>query len=149
RRDFAETREGEHLLLIAALLEACEFCDQPANAERIAEILARPEYLNTPVAALLPGVTGRFHFGHELTRDLPDFAVFSRHGANEPTTARADWLLDLVRATGACNEPSALNQVLARRVYRADIFDSAVQLRASKPNDKIDEKRNESSLQVA
>lgn len=149
RRDFAEKRASEHLLLLAALLDACEFCDNPANSERVAETLARPEYVDAPAATLLAGLTGRFHCGHGITRDLPDFVVFSRRGGNEPSAARAAWLLELVRATTACNEPSALNHVLGRRVYRADIFESALQLRASQRNEKTDEKSSEPNLQAA
>src|SRR5262249_26411819 len=52
RREFAEKRGAEHLALIAALLEACEFCDVPENQDQIAATLSRPEYVNAPAAAL-------------------------------------------------------------------------------------------------
>ena len=35
RRSFAEAAEREHFALIAALLEACEFCQRPENRERL------------------------------------------------------------------------------------------------------------------
>jgi ABC-type nitrate/sulfonate/bicarbonate transport system substrate-binding protein len=48
RKDFAEKRADEHERLIAALLEACRYCDQPENRNQICELLALPCYVNAP-----------------------------------------------------------------------------------------------------
>jgi hypothetical protein len=64
RRDFSEEREAEHLALVAALIEACEFCDRPENRERVMETLAQPEYLDAPIRALRMSMNGTFDFGH-------------------------------------------------------------------------------------
>ncbi len=42
-REFAEKRAEEHLALVAALLEACEFCAAPENREQVVAVLALPE----------------------------------------------------------------------------------------------------------
>ena len=64
--------------LIKALLEACQWLDQPANRAEAARLLASPRYLNTPAEVI------------SRTLDLPDFHVFHRnhanlHGAAMPT----------------------------------------------------------------
>ncbi len=61
-RDFAECRAAEHLALIAALIEACEFCDRPENRERIIETLAQPGYVDAPIHALRMSMKGTFNF---------------------------------------------------------------------------------------
>jgi ABC-type nitrate/sulfonate/bicarbonate transport system substrate-binding protein len=126
RRDFAANRDGEHLALVAALLEACKFCGQPENAAEIATTLARPEFVGVPAEILRRSLAGECDFGTDETRTVRDFFVFHRNDANEPSGEKAAWALQLVRASGLCAEPSDLNFALGRQVFRADLFDSAV-----------------------
>jgi two-component system, oxyanion-binding sensor len=131
RRDFAEKHDAEHVALAAALLEACEFCDTPDNREQIIATLARPAYVNVPAAALRRGFGAEFDFGHGEVRHVPNFCVFHRHSANEPSGDKAAWILQRLRASGLCADVSALNTELGRHIFRADIFDQAVQLRGA------------------
>jgi ABC-type nitrate/sulfonate/bicarbonate transport system substrate-binding protein len=131
RREFAEKRAEQHLALVAALLEACQFCDAPENHDTVAAMLARPQYVNASPAALHRGLSGQFDFGEGRVRTVPDFSIFYRNDANEPSSEKAAWVLQLIRASGQCPEPSALNAALGRRVFRPDIFENAVRLRGS------------------
>ncbi|MDE3068287.1 MAG: ABC transporter substrate-binding protein [Verrucomicrobiota bacterium] len=131
RHDFAERRAGEHVALIAALLEACEYCDAPENHSEIISTLARPEYVGVSGMALRHGVSGAMDFGHGVARHANDFCLFHRDDANEPSSTKAAWTFELMRASDLCPEPSALNFELGRRVFRMDIFDAAIQLRAA------------------
>jgi ABC-type nitrate/sulfonate/bicarbonate transport system substrate-binding protein len=131
RREFAEEREEEHLALIAALLEACEFCDAPDNCERVMATLTRSSYVNVPVEALRPGLTGNFDFGHGDVHVVPDFTVFHRHAANEPSGDKIAWILQLVRISALCPATAALDFDFGRRIFRADLFDQAVRFRSS------------------
>jgi ABC-type nitrate/sulfonate/bicarbonate transport system substrate-binding protein len=125
RREFAEKRDEEHLALMAALLEAGEFCDAPENRERLIVTLARPQYVGASVSALQSGIRGRFDCGHDMVRAVMDFNIFSRYGANEPSGEKVAWVLHHMRDSGLCPDASALNFDLGRRVFRADIFDKA------------------------
>jgi len=133
RNEFAEKREEEHLALVAALLEACEFCDAPENREQIIETLARPEYVNASADALRCGLEGRFDFGHDCSRPVPDFMVFHRGGANEPSGEKTAWVLQHLRDSGLCKDASTLTFALGRQVFRPDIFEKASRLRTSNP----------------
>jgi ABC-type nitrate/sulfonate/bicarbonate transport system substrate-binding protein len=128
RREFAVKRRTEHVALVAALLEACEFCAAPENRERIGTILARPEFVGVPAGILRRGMSGKFDFDRESAQALPEFCVFHGNGVNEPAGDKAAWVLELIRASGLCPTPSVLDFNLARRVFRADIFDQAVRL---------------------
>src|SRR3569832_912523 len=70
RRDFAENRSQEHLGLLAAVLEACEFCDAPENRERLVATLARPGNVGVPRSILEAGLCGTLDFGHGRVRSV-------------------------------------------------------------------------------
>jgi nitrate/nitrite transport system substrate-binding protein len=61
--------------LIKALLEACQWLDEPANRAEAARVLSSPRYLNTPAEVI------------SRTLDLPDFHLFHRNHANFPGAA--------------------------------------------------------------
>ena len=69
--------------LVAALLEACKFCDAPENRNEIVALLARREYVGTPAATLRPAFDGKLDFAHGQNRSVTDFTVFHRDHANE------------------------------------------------------------------
>lgn len=126
RRDFAGQREREHLALIAALAEACRFCDAPENRERILESLAEPQYLNAPIQALRMSMKGTFDFGHGRVEKAPDFHIFARDGANEPSTEKAAWVMSSVEKIGVA-DPETLAALDPSAMFRSDIFHQATQ----------------------
>jgi ABC-type nitrate/sulfonate/bicarbonate transport system substrate-binding protein len=131
RADFAAQRSAEHVALVAALIEACEFCDAPENHEQIIEVLARPQYVGVAADSLRHGIDGAMDFGHAAEHAVRDFCIFHRDHANEPSGDKAAWVLDLIRASGLCAQPAALNFAFAKKIFRADIFEAASRLRLS------------------
>ncbi len=131
RRSWAESRGEEHVRLIAALLEACSFCDAPQNQAQILELLSRREYVNAPIAVLRPGLVGRLGAidAGEQVRD--DFTVFARDDTNEPSEKKASWILQGMRASGLSGNSAAQDIALAKRVFRMEIFEQARRLRNS------------------
>jgi ABC-type nitrate/sulfonate/bicarbonate transport system substrate-binding protein len=127
-RDFSEAREGEHLALITALTEACEFCDQPVNRGRVIETLARPHYINAPVQALRMSMCSTFDFGKGRVEEMPEFNIFARNNANEPSVDKAAWVLGSMRESGVIPDPALVTPDTAAGVFRADIFHQANQL---------------------
>ena len=125
RRDFAEERADEHERLIAALLEACAFCDQPENRELISETLAWARYVNAPADCLKPGLLGPFHLGHTKIKSLLDLNIFHRHHANEPSDDKAAWIVSHLVRAGLLKDPGHVRIPAARDVFRLDIFDRA------------------------
>jgi ABC-type nitrate/sulfonate/bicarbonate transport system substrate-binding protein len=134
RREFAESHAEEHVLLVGALLEACRFCSEPENHERIIATLSRPEFVGVDPGILRPGISGQFNFGRNDVRSVPDFSIFYGNGANEPSGEKAAWALELIRGSGLCPDPSKLNFAFARSVFRADIFEQAARLNSETQN---------------
>jgi ABC-type nitrate/sulfonate/bicarbonate transport system substrate-binding protein len=123
RKDFAEQHADEHERLIAALLEACRYCDQPEHRGRICEVLAQPQFVNAPVECLRPGLLGPFGREDAKLHAQHGLNIFHRDGANEPTATKAAWLTgrlyDFLRWE---RRPAGVSNV-----FRPDIFRRAQQ----------------------
>ncbi len=133
RSYFAERFHDEHLALIAALLESCAWCDDPAHHEELASILARPQYVNAPAEALRMCMRGQFDYGNGRVEECPGANIFSRESANPPTEEKARWVLEnFVRCklvTGMdCFPPD-----VTARCFRADIHNEARALLSPHP----------------
>ena len=128
RRDFAERSEREHLALIAALIEACAFCQQPENRERLMEALAQPEFVGVPIQALRMGMAGTFDYGHGRIEKHPAFHLFSGEGVNAPTPDKADWVIRNLLASGLVKDPQLVAAERGSEWFRTDIFATASNL---------------------
>ena len=134
-RAFAERAEDEHICLIAALIEACAFCERPQNRERLIETLAQSKYVDAPIQALRMGMGGSFDYGHGRIEKHPRFHIFSSDNANEPGADKAAWVIDHLLESGVIADPAIIPRERAADWFRADIFKQAAQLttKANKP----------------
>jgi nitrate/nitrite transport system ATP-binding protein len=120
RRRFAEERAEEHSRLIAALLEACQFCAKSENLDRIIETLGEPQFVNAPAAALRLGCRNVYGTAVESTVDS---------SPHEPSTAKALWLLNQMLESGLLPRTIGIDNKFAAEVFRADIFQAACALK--------------------
>jgi len=118
RKEFAETQAEQHQRLIAALLEACEFCDQPENQRSIRELLALRDYVNAPLECLEAGLMKSPCGPRSSVQALHGAAIFHRCRANDPTAEKAAWvtgrLYELLRWEA---RPAALRNVFRRNAF--------------------------------
>lgn len=108
---FAERQPQLLTRLLSALLRAARYCDEPRNAEEIAAILGRAEYLDVDPALIresLPAFSCR------------DRSVFAAHAANTPFHAHALWFLSQMTRWGYVSRGT--DPALAELVYRADLL---------------------------
>jgi len=133
RKNFAEQHPEEHVRLIAAIYEACIWCDAPDNREQLARVLSRRVYVNVPFETLRDSLTDSLDFGEGIAESLSDFHVFHRYDANAPTVMKAAWVTNhLLRLGQSGLAPTAAPASLAR-VFRDDIFQAALGLVESLP----------------
>ncbi len=125
RADFADRRADEHRALVAAVADACAWCDEPANREPLARLLARREFLNQDAAVIAPALLGRFDCGHGRIEAVPDFHVFHRGGANVPAVERGAVLQSELARAGLLAGPRALDPRLPAQLFRPDLFAQA------------------------
>jgi ABC-type nitrate/sulfonate/bicarbonate transport system substrate-binding protein len=126
QRDFAEDHADEHVALAAALLEACEFCAAPENGARIAETLARREYVNIDARFLHPTFGGgELASGQAVKLG----SVFYGDGVNEPSEEKAEWIIEQLQATGMAAEFTSELPAVGARGFRKAIYEQALRLR--------------------
>ncbi len=128
KSSFAEERAGEHLRLVAALHEACAWCQAPQHRELLSRTLARPEYLNVDAGSLMPALSGNFDMGAGRMEHLPDFIKFHGDGVNAPSPVHAAWILRHLRQM----HPAAFLQMpvdaMTDNIFDRDSFLSAIRL---------------------
>ena len=125
RADFAETRADEHRSLIAALREACDFCQGPENRERVAQTLSGAKYLNTNAEAIRRSLSGPFEFGKARAEPLPGLHVFAGADVNEPGPDKAGWVRDSLVQSGVLPKSHGLDQQRLASMFRLDLFNAA------------------------
>lgn len=109
--------------LTAALLEACEFCQDKSHRETVTEILTENTKLSVESDAILNSLNGIFETGlGEKPRKLPDFHIFHGPGINSPDTRASSWLLEGVRQVGLLSRNQSFPQ---DSVFRMDLFEEA------------------------
>jgi ABC-type nitrate/sulfonate/bicarbonate transport system substrate-binding protein len=128
REEFASARADEHVRLVAALLEACVYCDQPGNRERLVEILAQPQYVSAAPAALRASFCGPLDLGQGRSASSSNFHIFSRLNANQPTLERAASVLQHLREARALTEDARVTPDDLPAYFRNDIYHQAIQL---------------------
>lgn len=126
REDFAQNRHDEHLLLITALVEACQLCDTPDFRPELVKLLARREYLNQPRRVIAAGLVGPFKRGFDRFDDTADFISFSRGDLNKPTLERARWLIEGFRDNALFPPEVGSTTQLVREIFRPDLFSQAM-----------------------
>jgi ABC-type nitrate/sulfonate/bicarbonate transport system substrate-binding protein len=128
RQSFAAGRAEEHERMIAALLEACAFCDLPENRQMLGEMLAHPQYVNAPSDCIRAGLLEAVRSRDLKTDGLQGLTIFHRHHANEPSDDKARWVMerlyellqqDLFKAKNLGRTP------VLKNVFRKDIFERA------------------------
>jgi ABC-type nitrate/sulfonate/bicarbonate transport system substrate-binding protein len=122
---FATERAEEHERLLAALLEACVFCDRPRNRLLLSELLVQPRYVNAPAESLKAGLLPQ---GERAAGGLPELAIFHRHNANEPSEEKAAWIIDQLYqllSQSPFRRPTYGRAPVLKNVFRRDIYERA------------------------
>jgi two-component system, oxyanion-binding sensor len=131
RQSFALGRAEEHEAMIAALLEACAFCDAPENRAMLSEMLAHPQYLNAPAECIEAGLPGPFNSGDLPVRGLSGLSIFHRYNANEPSDDKARWIMERLYELLLRDiyKPKNGRAPVLKNIFRKDIFERAKALK--------------------
>lgn len=131
---FAIQRANEHHALVAALHEACIWCDERENREPLARLLSGSRYINQSTHVISPSLLGQFDCGHGRIENVPDFHVFHRGEANVPTEAKAQILQRELIDSGLLKSTQVPDE-LSKRLFRDDLFNHAV--RSNLPHELV------------
>ncbi|WP_230482306.1 CmpA/NrtA family ABC transporter substrate-binding protein [Sphingomonas sp. Leaf21] len=126
RADRADDRRDGLLRLVRALHAAAAHFVDPETVRESATILSRPDYLDSPVDAVLRAITDRIRVtpGGEPVH-YPDFMFQYREAANFPWRSQAAWLYaQMIRWEGMAFSPR--DAEIAQGVFRPDLYRAAL-----------------------
>jgi nitrate/nitrite transport system ATP-binding protein len=126
REDWATAYPQTHLALVKALLEACDYCDDPRNREDVVALLGRSEYVGADPADIRPGLVDAYATGLGEPQDLPRFNQFSFDKTNCPDRTEALWMMTQMARWGIIPFPRNWIEVLDR-VRKMEVFSAAAQ----------------------
>lgn len=118
---FLRERREESGALVAALLDSCRLCQDPAFRNDMVSILAMKEYTGASEEVLKNSLGGLFNTGAGST-SAASFHVFHGESVNCPTVEKASWVLAGLRAIGSLPDVTCGS---LSRIYREDLFHSA------------------------
>jgi bicarbonate transport system ATP-binding protein len=109
RADWAAAYPNTHIALTKALLDACQYCADPANAEEIRQILARREYLGTPIEYIqLAPEANLIESEHQPIAHH----IFAGEGVNRPSRTEHLWQMTQMARWGDVPFPRNWVEVL-------------------------------------
>jgi ABC-type nitrate/sulfonate/bicarbonate transport system substrate-binding protein len=117
-RDFAEAEPAILQGMLRALLAAGRFCDDAANGDAIAALLAAPRYLAVDAAAIRTSLPGAVDSGGS------DTSVFFANAANFPWRSHGIWFLQEMARWGYVAD-SVAAQPVVDAIWRPDLYASA------------------------
>lgn len=125
RKDWADQNPKAAKALLKAVLEAQQWCDDPANTEEMAEIIGGRQYLNVPSEDILGRLQGKVDFGDGRTLDDRDLAMkFWRDNASYPYQSHDLWFLTEDIRWGYLPASTDTKKVIAE-VNREDLWKEA------------------------
>jgi len=122
--DFASERNAVHLRLLAALIRASRFCDEPANRNALAAMLAKPCYLDVPADYLKNALVGPLNTGRGI-KQLDTFITYDAAKIGAPTQASGQMVLDLVKSFARTTKVPPLPGNVIEKTFREDIYNQA------------------------
>ena len=116
-------RKDESIALVAALLDACRLCQDPAFRNDMISILALKDYTGAAEDVLRNSLGSQFNTGAGVT-SASVFHVFHGDSVNRPTVEKASWVLAGLRNVGILPDVTCGS---LSRIYREDLFRTATQ----------------------
>lgn len=119
---WAQSRPNTLRAVVAAIIEAARWMDEPANRPEAARVMAQHGYVDAPVEVIAACMTGTPLFDPDQPAEThPDYIVYHRHAANFPWRSHAEWTLGQMQRWGQI--PCGVDHhALADSVYRPDIY---------------------------
>jgi nitrate/nitrite transport system substrate-binding protein len=137
---FAANRRDELKKVTKAVLEACQWCDEPKNVPEMAKIFSGPAYLNVPVDAIADRLAGQYNLGGGLgnkTFGEDRMRFFHSGKVNYPRTGHAVWFLAQYERFGLAKQPLDY-AALPGRVLMQDLYrEVAAELKIAVPDDDM------------
>ncbi|YAF94003.1 MAG: nitrate ABC transporter ATP-binding protein [Nodularia sp. CChRGM 3473] len=125
REEWAERYPNTHIALTKALLEACEYCSRPENAEEVRTIVAGRDYVSTDLDYIQ--LEDPNNLTCDLDHPLQDYAhhqFFAQSAINRPSRTEQIWIMSQLARWGDTPFPRNWVEVV-ERVCHVRVFSTA------------------------
>jgi nitrate/nitrite transport system substrate-binding protein len=119
--EFAEKNPKTVKAILRAMLESSQYIDKMENRAHVAEVVSRPQYINTQKEAILGRMLGDYDYGDGRKEKDPYYMTFFVRNTNFPLKSHGVWWLSQFRRWGMVKEPPDY-KTLVNKVHRPDIF---------------------------
>jgi ABC-type nitrate/sulfonate/bicarbonate transport system substrate-binding protein len=126
---FANERPEEHTRLIAALSEACEFCEDEANFPEVARRITLRNRVDIPPQVVLASLSGRHLRVGRAARDGQRVQYFHRQETNRPDARKVNWIMQQCTQWGLLAGLDRKKLARPQDILREDIYEEAMRLR--------------------
>jgi nitrate/nitrite transport system substrate-binding protein len=119
--EFAEENPRTVQAVMRAVVEASQYIDKLENRAHVAEVVSRPQYINTDKDAILGRLLGKYDYGDGRTEDDPKYMTFFDRDTNFPWKSHGTWWLSQFRRWGMVGADVDYAG-LVDRVVRPDLY---------------------------
>ncbi|MBD1874640.1 ABC transporter substrate-binding protein [Nodosilinea sp. FACHB-131] len=134
--DFINENPKTYRSLVKAMIEACRYCDDPANRTEVAEIIAERSFTGAKPKFTEPALVGNYNYGgfdgKDRTVQMPDSTIFFDlpeslpHPAGDHSTfmwqSQSIWLMTQATRWGQIEEFPADAEAKAKQAWRTDLY---------------------------
>src|SRR5437870_1494551 len=119
--EFADKNPKTVKAILRAMFESSQYIDKMENRAHVAEVVARPQYINTQKEAILGRMLGEYDYGDGRKEKDPYYMTFFVRNTNFPLKSHGIWWLSQFRRWGMVKEAPGY-KTLVNKVHRPDIF---------------------------
>jgi nitrate/nitrite transport system substrate-binding protein len=119
--EFAEKNPKTVKALLRALTESSQYIDEMENRPHVAEVVARPQYINVAPEIILGRLQGDYVYGDGRSAHDPLYMTFYDRQTNFPWKSHGLWWLSQFRRWGMIGEGVDYASV-AGAVNRPDLY---------------------------
>lgn len=119
--EFAERNPRTVKAVMRAVVEASQYIDQLENRPHVAEVVSRPQYINTEKEAILGRLLGKYEYGDGRSEQDPLYMTFFDRQTNFPWKSHGLWWLSQFRRWGMVG-PEVDYRSIVEQVHRPDLF---------------------------
>lgn len=136
QESFIEQYPNTYRSLVKAMIEACQFCSDPANAQEVAQIISPRSFTGVNPKLTEPALLGNYNYGgfdgKQRIMNSPETTMFFNLPSglstvpNDHSTflwqSQALWIMTQAARWGQISEIPADAEAIARKAWRTDLY---------------------------
>lgn len=127
KESFDHDRREQHIALVASLIEAAIYCENPANRKTVARLASDRKRVNCSESFVYECLSPRFNYGMGRIEERPRFMSFHTGSNRSDGDAALEWIFHGLAGNGQeihCSDRSSLIE----SVFKSDVYDNALEL---------------------